>query len=87
MSINSNHVVGFAAGIVASAGGFYLYKKNQSGVDEWLKEQGIRIPNRSSVDPESMSLEDLVIEKERLEDIIATREMEDATGGGEVKQE
>jgi len=34
-----------------------------------------------------MALEELVIEKERLEDIIATREMEDATGGGEVTQE
>ena len=77
MNINSNHVVGFAAGIVASAGCFYLYKKNQSVVDGWLKDQGIRVPNRASVDPDAMSLEELVSEKERLEDIIAEREMED----------
>ena len=79
MNINSNHVVGFAAGIVASAGGFYLYKKNQSLVDGWLRDQGIRVPNKALVDPESLSLEELVTEKERLEDIIAEREMEDVT--------
>ena len=78
MNINSNHVVGFAAGMVAAAGGFYLYKKNQTRVDGWLRDQGIRVPNRASVDPESMTLEDLVTEKERLEDIIAAREMENA---------
>ena len=78
MNINSNHVVGFAAGMVAAAGGFYLYKKNQTRGDSWLRDQGIRVPNRASVDPESMTLEDLVTEKERLEDIIAAREMEDA---------
>ena len=87
MNINSNHVIGFATGIVASAGGFYLYKKNQSLVDGWLRDQGIRVPNRASVDPESMSLEELVTEKERLEDIIAAREMEEATSGGEVTEE
>jgi len=86
MNINSNHAIGFAAGIVASAGGFYLYKKNQSLVDGWLRDQGIRVPNRASVDPLAMSLEELVTEKERLEDIIAAREMEDATGGGEVTE-
>ena len=75
MSINSNHVIGFAAGVVACAGGIYLYKKNQTRVDGWLREQGIRVPSRAAAEPESMSLEELVTEKERLEDIIATREM------------
>jgi hypothetical protein len=80
MNINSNHLVGFAAGIVAAAGGFYLYKKNQARVDGWLRDQGIRVPSRTSADPESMSLEELVTEKERFEDIIAAREMEEAAG-------
>lgn len=86
MNINSNHIVGFAAGIVVSAGGFYLYKKNQSRVDGWLRDQGIRIPNRTAVDPETMTLEELVTEKERLEDIIATREMEGALDEGGAEQ-
>lgn len=80
MNINSNHLVGFAAGIVASAGGFYLYKKNQARVDGWLRDQGIRVPSNTSAAPESMSMEELVTEKERLEDIIAAREMEAAAG-------
>ena len=86
MNINSNHVVGFAAGIVVSAGGYYLYKKNQSVVDGWLRDQGIRVPNRASVDPDAMSLEELVSEKERLEDIIAEREMEGVTDDGEKEE-
>ncbi len=87
MNINSNHVIGFAAGIVASAGGFYLYKKNQSLVDGWLRDQGIRVPNRASIEPGSMSLEELVTEKERLEDIIAAREMESATPAADPQPE
>ncbi len=58
MNINSNHVIGFAAGIVVSAGGYYLYKKNQSRVDGWLREQGINVPGRTSTAPEAMSLKD-----------------------------
>ena len=75
MTLNSNHLIGFAAGVVACAGGLYLYKKNQSHVDGWLREQGIRVPSKTAVDPDAMTLEELVTEKERLEDIIATREM------------
>lgn len=84
MNINSNHIVGFATGIVASAGAFYLYKKNQTRVDGWLREQGIPVPNRAAVDPESLSLEELVVEKEKLEDMIATREMEGAVSEGDA---
>ena len=83
MNIRPEHLVGFAAGIVASAGGYYLYKKNQSRVDAWLRDQGIRVPQSSSTNPDSMSLEELVIEKEKLEDLIATREMEGAAISGE----
>lgn len=78
MNINSNHLVGFAAGLAASAGAFYLYKKNQGLVDSWLRDQGIAVPSRATVDSGSMTLEELVVEKERLEDIIATLEMEKA---------
>jgi hypothetical protein len=78
MNIRVEHIIGFAAGIAASAGGFYLYKKNQSRVDGWLREQGIPVPRTAAITPESMSLEELVIEKEKLEDIIATRELETA---------
>ncbi len=77
MAINGNHVIGFAAGIATSAACFYLYKKNQSHVDTWLRQQGFNVSTHQGSNPASMSLEDLVAEKERLEDFIAEREMAD----------
>lgn len=75
MNINSNHVIGFAAGITASAACIYLYKRNQSNFDAWLSEHGINLSGPSGKNPESMTLEELVTEKERFEDIIAEKEM------------
>jgi hypothetical protein len=75
MDIRTEHLVGFVAGAAVAAGGFYLYKKNQAQVDGWLRQQGINVPSRVAADPATMSLEELVGEKERLEDIIAEREM------------
>lgn len=72
-NITRAHFVGFLAGVGASAVGFYLYKKNQTQVDEFLRCQGIQIPG-SRVSEASMTLEELVREKERFEDLIAERE-------------
>jgi hypothetical protein len=74
MAISSEHITGFAVGIGVAAAGFYLYKKNQSRVDEWLRQQGIHVAAGGSTDPSAMTLEELVSEKERLEDVIAERE-------------
>lgn len=75
MAINSNHLVGFVAGVATATVGFYLYKKNQNRVDAWLRQQGINLPVPAVVDPAALSLEELVNEKERLEDVIAEREL------------
>lgn len=72
-NLTRDHLIGFLAGLGASALGFYLYKKNQSTVDEFLRSQGVEIPGRQ-VAPSSMTLEELVREKERYEDLIAERE-------------
>lgn len=72
-NLTRDHYIGFLAGLGVSALGFYLYKKNQSEVDEYLRSQGIQIPG-SQLAPSSMTLEELVKEKERLEDLIAERE-------------
>ncbi len=86
MSINADHITGFVVGVGSAAAAFYVYKKNQGRVDEWLRQQGINVPAAASKDPGAMSMEELVLEKERLEDIIAEREMaagaETATEGG-----
>jgi hypothetical protein len=75
MAVSSDHVVGFAVGIGATAVGLYAYKKNQGKVDAWLREQGINVPAAASGDAAAMNLEELVTEKERLEDLIAEREL------------
>jgi hypothetical protein len=75
MAINSDHLTGFAVGVGVAAVGFYMYKKNQRQVDAWLREQGIEVATPGTVDATSMSFEELVAEKEHLEDLIAEREM------------
>ncbi len=43
MAISSQHVTGFVAGLGVSALSFYLYKKNQAKVDQFLQRHGFRI--------------------------------------------
>jgi hypothetical protein len=68
-------MTGFVVGVGTAGLGFYLYKKNQSQVDEFLKKQGIQLPVNTGQDYATMSLEELVTEKEKLEDLIAEREI------------
>ena len=75
MNITSQHLTGFFVGVGAAAVGYYFYKNNQTQVDDFLRRQGIQIPERSLHDPAALSLQELVAEKERLEDLIAEREM------------
>jgi hypothetical protein len=75
MNITSQHVTGFFVGVGAAAVGYYFYKNNQAKIDDFLRRQGIQIPERTMRDPAGFSLEELVSEKERLEDLIAEREM------------
>jgi hypothetical protein len=76
MGINTEHVTGFAVGVGAAALGVYLYRKNRQHVDQWLRQQGINVPDDAAKHADAMSLEELVREKERLEDLIAEREMQ-----------
>ncbi len=78
MAISAQHVTGFVAGLGVSALTFYLYKKNQAKVDQFLSDHGIQVSSVMSRDPESMSLKDLVKAKEDLEDVIAEREHEES---------
>ncbi len=74
MAVNSQHVTGFAVGIGVSALGFYLYKRNQSKVDAFLGKYGIQLPSSMDKDPKSMTLKELILAKEELEDMIAEKE-------------
>lgn len=74
MKTTLQHVTGFFVGLGTAAVGFYLYKKNKAHVDAYLRKHGIELPACSTLDVESLTLEQLVAEKERLEDVIAERE-------------
>ena len=74
MAVNSQHVTGFAVGIGVSALGFYLYKRNQSKVDAFLGKYGIQLASSVDKDPKSMTLKELILAKEELEDMIAEKE-------------
>jgi hypothetical protein len=76
MAVNSQHITGFVVGLGAAGLGFYVYKKNQKQIDEFLKSQGINLPSGVEADYSALTLEELVAEKERLEDLIAEREMD-----------
>jgi hypothetical protein len=78
MAITSQHVTGFAAGLGFSALTFYIYKKNQPKVDQFLSEHGIHMSSLVERDPKSMSLKELIKAKEDLEDIIAEREYDES---------
>ena len=74
MAINSQHVTGFVAGIGVSALGLYLYKRNQSKVDAFLGNHGIQLSAATNKDLQSMTLKELIMAKEELEDLIAEKE-------------
>ena len=73
--VTSQHITGFVVGVGVAGLGFYLYKKNQPHVDEFLRRQGIQLPAVSIKDYAAMSVKELVAEKEKLEDLIAEREI------------
>ncbi len=77
MNITSEHVTGFVVGLGVASLGFYMYKRNEAQIDEWLRGQSINFPftGFQAKDQSNKSLEELLREKERLEDLIAEREM------------
>ncbi|MGD2089031.1 MAG: hypothetical protein PVH61_22830 [Candidatus Aminicenantes bacterium] len=75
MAINADHITGFIVGAGTAALGYYLYKKNQDKIDAFLRQYGIDVKSGSEKDWAGLSMEELVAEKERMEDLIAEREM------------
>jgi hypothetical protein len=77
MGINSDHIIGFLLGLGGAALGHHFYKKNKATVDAFLKEITPRTPLEEPAPAEaftSLSMEELMLMKERLEDMIAERE-------------
>ena len=75
-----DHIIGAALGIGIAATGFYLYKKNQDKTDEILRSHGMDIPVNENKPLNNMSVEELATLKEKIEDIIAERELAAESG-------
>lgn len=71
MNTKGNLTTGIFIGIGISFAAYYLYTQNKDKVDEFLKSQGISIPETGKVDYSKMTLEELVGTKEHIEDLIA----------------
>lgn len=76
LGITKAHVTGFVIGVGVSATGYYLYMKNKDSVDEFLAGYGIKMPTNHQEDLQLLTLEELMLKKEHIEDLIAEREME-----------
>ena len=76
VGFNRDHATGFVVGLGMAAAGYYLYMKNKSKVDETLAGYGIQIPVQGEQNLSSLTLEELMLKKETLEDLIAEKEME-----------
>lgn len=74
-AINKDHIKGALVGVGICAAGYYLYKKNQSQVDGFLRDQGINVPTTNYKDYKNMSIEELMETKELVEDLIAEKEI------------
>lgn len=74
-SINKDHLTGALVGVGVCAVGYYVYKKNKSKVDSFLRDQGINIGMEYNKDFSSMSIEELMETKETIEDFIAEKQL------------
>lgn len=72
--MNNNLTTGILIGIGISVGAYYIYNNNKKQINEFLKSQGINIPEHAANDFSTMSLEELVSTKEQIEDLIAETE-------------
>ncbi len=82
-----DYILGAALGIGVAATGFYLYKKNQDKIDDILRSHGMDIPVNENKPLESMSIEELAMLREKVEDMIAERELAASTAEAETPAE
>ncbi len=75
MPITKDHILGVAVGVGVAAAGFYFYKKNQDKIDDLLRAHGMDIPVNENKPLRDMSVEELAMFKEQIEDMIAEREL------------
>lgn len=71
MALNRDFLMGFLSGTVVGAVGYRLYEQNGGQLQRLIQPQGTFNQPTTSYQP---SLEELVAQKERLEDMIAEQQ-------------
>jgi gas vesicle protein len=72
MALNNDFLMGFLSGTVVGAVGYRLYEQNGGQLQRLVQPQGAFNQKASSYQP---SVEELVTQKERLEDMIAEMQL------------
>ena len=72
MTLNKDFLMGFLSGTVVGAVGYRLYEQNGGQLQRLIQPQGNFNQTMSSYQP---SIEELVAQKERLEDMIAEKQV------------
>ena len=72
MTLNKDFFMGFLSGTVVGAVGYRLYEQNGGQLQRLIQPQGTFNQTMSSYQP---SIEELVAQKERLEDMIAEKQV------------
>jgi succinate dehydrogenase/fumarate reductase flavoprotein subunit len=75
VGITKAHVTGFVVGVGVAAAGYYVYMKNKDQVDAFLERHGIPVSSTKVEDFSLLTLEELLLKKEAIEDVIAEKEM------------
>ena len=74
MAINQDFLLGFVSGTVVGAVGYRLYEQNSGQLQRLLQPHSL--PGfQSSAKAAQPSIEELVAQKERLEDLIAEKKL------------
>ncbi|KGX91058.1 hypothetical protein N781_04930 [Pontibacillus halophilus JSM 076056 = DSM 19796] len=78
MVMNKDFLMGFVSGTVVGAVGYRLYEQNQGQLSQLIQNPGLGNQAQSSlqsVPNQNLTVEDLVAQKERLEDLIAEQKV------------
>lgn len=75
MIMNKDFLLGFVSGTVVGAVGYRLYEQNQGQLSQLIQNPISNIQPLQSVQKQDLTIEDLVAQKERLEDLIAEKKV------------
>ncbi|MCI1921894.1 MAG: hypothetical protein LKJ22_08215 [Liquorilactobacillus nagelii] len=82
INFDKDFFIGFVSGTIVGATGYKLYEDNASELKKFVKNPSIKNSSKSTAEP---TLEELITQKENLEDMIAEKELAEKESKIEVK--